>query len=183
MTRTKVQWFPIALLSTAIVLVGVEVVAPPAVAVAQVAAAPTTPTTPVADAAAPAAPVDEVPALPDPDKLPGGRPGLVFYLAFAINRILWLIKKWRKMFPERWQPYLPAAAAALGLAYGVLELVLYGTPWLTAILTGLAGAAGAVAWREGVRAVEHAKNGPKDPPVPPKAPDKMDDDELAGAAS
>lgn len=127
---------------------------------------------------------DAVPALPDPDQLPGGRPGLVFYIAFAINRILWIIKKMRKVFPEKAQPYLPLAAALLGLVYGVLEAKLYGTPWLTAALTGLAGAAGAVAWREGTRAVDHYKNGggTGDGGTPPKPPDEMNDDELAGAA-
>ena len=99
-----------------------------------------------------------------------------------LNRLLWLLKKFRTVVPEKYQPYLPALAAILGLCYGVFEAVVYGTPWLTALLTGLAGGAAAVAWREGTRAYDHYKSGGGEPPAP-KKPGSMTDDELANAGS
>lgn len=122
----------------------------------------------------------DVPPAP-PIDVPGGRPSLVLLLAFLINRALWLLKKGAgSFFPERLHPYLPLIAAGLGLAYAVVENVTQGTPWTWAILTGIAGSTGAVAWREGTRAMAHATT--RTPPkAPPKDPKDMTDDELADA--
>lgn len=136
----------------------------------------------VAPAVAVVAP-DAVPLapFPSPDSLPGGRPGVVFYLAFLLNRALWFLKRFPKLLPEIYHPYLPAIAAGLGLLYGVLESNLTGTPLLSAVLTGLAGSAGAVAWREADRAMSTAKQRRKDRKTPPKDPKNMSDDELTAA--
>ena len=132
----------------------------------------------VSDAPAPGIPEDIPP--PPPMDLPGGRPSAVLLLAFVLNRLLWGLRKFGgAFFPEKLHPYTPLIAAALGLAYAVVESVTQGTPWTWAILTGLAGSAGAIAWREGTRAMGHAKR--QDPPKS-KPPGAMSDDELAGAA-
>jgi len=144
----------------------------PAAAVTDV---PSVPAAPGAD--------DAPPPFPTPADLPGGRAGAVFYIAFAINRLLWALKRMRGILPDPWQPYLPFLAAVLGLLTGILDAVLTGAPWITAILTGLAGAAGAVAWREGTRAYDHLRS-PKTPPSPlPPSPDAMSDGDLAATAS
>ncbi len=97
-------------------------------------------------------------SMPTPESLPGGRPGSVFLVAAIVNRILWALKKWgKKVLPEKYHPYFPLVAGFLGILYGVLESLSIGTPWVTAILTGLAGSAGAVAWRETVRSGQTMK--------------------------
>lgn len=133
------------------------------------------------DVAVPA-PDDAPPPFPRPEDLPGGRAGTVFYIALAINRLLWALKRMRGLLPEAAQPYLPFLAALLGLVAGILDSILTGAPWVTAILTGLAGAAGAVAWREGTRAFDHWRE-PKGPPSPgPSDPGSMSDGDLSSAA-
>lgn len=147
--------------------------------------APDPETTPASDIVGPEGTLGDadVPALPSPESLPGGRPSLVFYLAVIINRLLWLLRKFPKLLPTKYKPYIPLAAAALGLAYGILEAGLYGTPWLTAILTGIAGAGGAVFWREGTRSLETYKKRKNGDPGNPPPPAVLTDDDLAGAAS
>jgi hypothetical protein len=103
--------------------------------------------------------------LPPVETLPGGQAGVVFYIAVAINRLLWFLRKYHR--------YTPLIAAVLGLVAGILQAQLMGSGWVQAILTGISGAAGAVAWREFTRQAEKK---------PPEGKD-MSDDDLANAVS
>jgi hypothetical protein len=62
--------------------------------------------------------------------------------------------------PPRWRPYL---ALGLGVISGVLDAVIAGQPWLTAILGGLASAAAAILGHDFI--IAGLRNG-KEIPVP-----------------
>jgi hypothetical protein len=111
--------------------------------------------------------------LPPVETLPGGQAGVVFYIAVAINRLLWFLRKFPKLMPKKYHRYTPLIAAVLGLVAGILQAQLMGSGWVQAILTGISGAAGAVAWREFTRQAEKK---------PPEGKD-MSDDDLANAVS
>jgi UPF0716 family protein affecting phage T7 exclusion len=97
--------------------------------------------------------------------------------ALVINRLLQLLKRMQAVFPAKWKPYLPLVAAGLGFVAGALDLMVNGSPWYIALITGVVGASGAVFVREAGRAVKHART------KPPKAGGDMDDDELADAVA
>ena len=117
------------------------------------------------------------PAPPEPPDIPLDRVGWIAGAALLINRLIQLLKQMQGVFPAQWKPYLPLVAAGLGLAAGVLDHIVAGSPWYVALITGVVGAAGAVFVREAGRAVTHARS------RPPKAGGDMDDGELADAVS